>query len=264
MRIVAINIIYKGTIKMKKIVFILCLIIIAAANIFSQQSESSVSKDSYNDNTLPGASSLSIRFSILTQTGGDDWTLWYESQGSSSTPYDDHLGLNGVRGFSFGIDAAVEYRITNCFALGVAVGYIPTELHCDVHYYVPNKSIQEVERPNVRIPYIPIRLTASYDLFRWERWSIPIGVQCGVGIFQTTDVHFNIGKSRRFYGDGSLLLGAHVGVTHIVTKGLAITSFLQYQKTSFRVEELGTGDLKQTYNFALFALMAGLQYSFGD
>jgi hypothetical protein len=85
-----------------------------------------------------------------------------------------------------------------------------------------------------------------------------------VGIFGTTDVRSNVGKSRRFYGDGSLVLGCQLGVTRVMTKGLAVTSFLQYQTTSFRVEELGTGDLKQTFDFKPLSLLLGLQYTLSD
>jgi hypothetical protein len=200
---------------MKRAIVLLCSLVLSATQVLSQQTVSLELTDPDSTLSLPGTSSWSIRISGLVQTGGDDWNLWYESQGSSSTRYDDNLGMNGVQGFSIGIDVAVEYRITDRFALGVAVGYIPTKLHSEVHYPVPNKSILEVEKPDARMPYIPVRLTAGYDLCRWERWSILTGVQCGVGIFRTTDVHLNVGKSRRFYGDGSLVLGCQVGVTPI-------------------------------------------------
>jgi outer membrane receptor for Fe3+-dicitrate len=232
--------------------------------VFSQQTASLELTDPGSVLSLPGASSWSIRLSGLVQTGGDNWDHWYDSQGSSPSLYDDHLGANGVQGFSMGIDIAVEYRITNQFALGVAVGYIPTQLCSEVHYYVPNKSILEVEKPDARMPYFPVRLTAGYDLFRGELWSIQLGVQCGVALFSSTDVHLNVGKSRRFYGDRNLVMGCQVGTTYIVSKGLAVTSFLQYQSTSFKIEELGTGDLQQTFYFKPVSLLLGLQYTLGD
>ena len=249
---------------MKVAIALLCSIVLSATNAQSQRSASAQLMDRSSTISLPGASSWSFSISGLIQTGGDDWILWYESFGSGSNVLDNRSACNGVQGFSLGVDVASEYRITSRLALGVAVRYIPTKLHAEVHYPVTYKSILEVEKPDARISYIPVRLTAGYDLFRGERWSIHTGVQCGVGIFGTTDVRSNVGKSRRFYGDGSLVLGCQVGVTHALTKGLAATSFLQYQKTSFRVEELGTGDLKQTYDFRPLSLSLGLQYTLSD
>lgn len=249
---------------MKRAFLLFCLVVIATANLLSRQTAPSTLAEPDKSVAWPGASSWSVRISVLTQNGGNEWIPWYEYRGSDSTIFDDHWGNNGVQGFSFGIDFALEYGITDRFAVGIAAGYIPTKLHSEVHYPVTYQSIMEVEKPDARMPYIPVRLTANYDLFRWAKWRIQAGLQCGVGIFRSTDVHLNVGKSRRFYGDGSLVLGAQVGVTHMIAKGIAVASILQYQGTTFKVEELGTGDLKQTYHFRPLSLSLGLQYSFGN
>ncbi len=253
----------KGEIILKRTLMLFGLLVFAAANLLSQQSESSTIAEPDKSVARPGGSSWSIRISVLAQhKTGNKFNLWYEYSGSDSTIFDDHLAGNGI-GSSLGIDFALEYKITDRFALGIAAGYIPTKLHAEAHYPVPYQSILEVERTDARMPYLPIRLTANYDLFNWAKWSIQGGLQCGVGIFRSTDVHVHIGKSRRFYGDASLVLGAQVGVTRLIAKGLSIASILQYQRTHFKIEELGTGDLKQAFPFKPLSLSLGFLYSFG-
>jgi hypothetical protein len=213
--------------------------------------------------TEPSRSSWSIRLSGAIQHGGDDWVFWYEDTGSSATIYDDHLGLNGVQGASYGIDISLEHRIAKRMALALCAGYIPTRLHAEVHYPVPDQSILEVEAPKARMPYCPVRLSMSYDLVRKRSWRLYAGLQGGVGLYRSTDVHLNVGRSRRFYGKGSMLVGGQVGADLSIANGFSITSILQYQRTSFHVEELYTGDLKQTNHFKPLSLSTGLQYTFG-
>jgi len=248
---------------LKRALVLFCLVIFAAANLSSQQPESSTIAKPGESLARPGASSWSIRMSVLAQSGGDDNIFFYETFGSSSTIFDDQYARHGVPGYSFGIEAALEYRISDRFAMGIAAGYIPTEVYTEMHYPVPNQSILEVEHSDAKMPYMPIRLTANVDLFRWPKWCIQAGLQCGVGLFRSTDVHLQVGKSSRFYGDASLVYGAQVGVTHMIAKGLAIASIFQFQRTTFKTEELGTGDLKQTFNFKPLSLSLGIQYTLG-
>src|SRR5512137_1262083 len=112
---------------MKRAIVLLCSLVLLLTHALSQQTVSLEFTDSDTIPSLPRASSWSLRISGLVQTGGDNWTLWYNYEGSSSTRLDDHLGMNGIQGFSLGIDIAAEYRVTDRFVLGVAVGYIPTK-----------------------------------------------------------------------------------------------------------------------------------------
>ena len=154
----------------------------------------------------------------------------------------------------------LDYRISDRFVLGVAAGFVPTRLHAEVHHTEENGIV--IEKPKASISFCPVRISAGYDLLRWSGWNLQAGLQCGLGIFGSQDVRPAVGKARHFYGGARMLLGVHIGITRTLASGWGYSVMLQHLRTSFMVEELGSGELRQKLGFNPISLLVGIQYSF--
>ncbi len=212
---------------------------------------------------VPNNSAISgwtMRISGVIQHGRNRWTNWYTVIPPGPDPVGSVSASNGTQDFSLGFDALLNYRISDRFVLGVAAGFVPTRLHAEVHHTEENGIV--IEKPKASISFCPVRICAGYDLLRWAGWSLQVGLQCGLGIFGSQDVRPAVGKARHFYGGARMLLGVHIGITRTPASGWGYSVMLQQLRTSFMVEELGSGELRQKLNFNPISLLVGIQYSF--
>jgi hypothetical protein len=109
---------------------------------------------------------------------------------------------------------------------------------------------------------MPVRVVAGYDLFRGPGWRLQAGLHCGLGLFGTKDVRLAVGRARHFSGDNRMLFGAHIRFSRTSPSGWGYSATLQSLYTGFRVEELGSGELRQTLNIHPISLFVGVHYSF--
>ncbi len=201
-----------------------------------------------------------MRLAGVIQLNGNRWSNWYTVIPPGSDPVGSVSASNGTQGSSLGLDAVLDYRITDRFVLGVAAGFVPTRLHAEVHHTEQSGIV--IEKPQGSITFCPVRGFAGYDLLSRSGWRLQAGMQCGFGIFGSKDIHPAVGKARHFYGGARMLLGVHLGITRTLASGWGYSVMLQHLRTSFLVEELGTAELQQKLSFNPISLLAGVQYSF--
>lgn len=200
----------------------------------------------------------SVRVSGVVSRNTGAWVNWYTLDPAG---VNSESASNGTQGADFGLDAVLEYRAAQRLGLGLAVGYVPTRLHAEVHW----TGRGQFARPKRRVPFVPLRARASLALVRTASWDVPLGIQVGTAVLGSADVVPEFGRARRFEGQGGLVLGGHAGVARSLAGGrwwLAAT--VQYLRTGgFDVSELHTGALPQHIAFTPFSFHLGLERRFG-
>jgi len=201
----------------------------------------------------------SVRVSSVVSRNTGAWVNWYTID---PTGVNSESASNGTQGADLGLDAVLEYGVTPRLGIGVAFEYVPTRLHAEVHW----TGRGQFAKPKVRVPFVPLRATASFDLVQTDAWQVPVGLQIGTALLGSADVIPEFGRARRFEGQRGLLVGGHATVVRSLGRGSwRLVATAQYLRTAgFDVSELDTGALPQHMAFTPLSFQLGLERRFGD
>ena len=209
----------------------------------------------------PTESRWTVQVSGVIQGNLERFRNWYTVPPTNSPTIGWESAVNGIRESSVGVDVAAERRATKRLGLGIAVGFIPTKLEASVHRSTENGIVMAM--PEASIAYVPVRLTADYDILHLARWSIRGGGYVGMAVVGTTDVRPEFGRARHFPRGSHPLYGAQAGVVYSNPNGWGFGVLVHRSVSSFRVAELSTGNLAQTVDLHTWSLLLGVRRSFG-